>query len=423
MRFRNFVFVFYCIIIIGLLLWKNPSLLKSETLRSSIQFVPIKIYPTVKKAIEISTDTLSEASPSPVYFRENLHRQGLVYREKRVRQIKELWRVDGVNVGIHSASKASPVVDSSGVYIGGDNSWFFAYNHDGTLRWKYYVDQSSRGIHSTAAIYGDLVIFGTYSGFLYALEKSTGELVWNRKIGETFGSSPLIVEDSLIVSGETFRPDGFVVKMNPRNGDIYWVSEMLGEQSHASPVVDLESRQVFVGANNSKYFALDLDTGKTRWALPIGGPMKGTSLFLNGAVYFTDWGASFKKINAEKGIIDWSLPIVGKVQTSPIYFPKSKTLGVFDQEGNFSQVTEDGKVLWNKRIGEKWFIASPLAIVSEKEEFLTPCMDHDICLVDTKGKIQIRFPLKERLTGSFAPYGNKVYLVTNPGTLLALELN
>ncbi|MCM2280915.1 MAG: PQQ-binding-like beta-propeller repeat protein, partial [Bdellovibrionaceae bacterium] len=96
----------------------------------------------------------------------------------RYTRVEATWRRENGNVGIHNASKASAAVDASGVYIGGDSGWFFAYDHEGRLKWKFHVAGAARGIHGTPALDEDFVYLGAYNGRLYKLRKTTGEVEW-----------------------------------------------------------------------------------------------------------------------------------------------------------------------------------------------------------------------------------------------------
>ena len=78
-------------------------------------------------------------------------------------------------------------------------------------------------INRGAAIYDNLIIFGTLDAKLVALDRKTGNVVWKRKIedykdGYSISAAPIIVKDMVItgVSGGEFGVVGKVEARNPK---------------------------------------------------------------------------------------------------------------------------------------------------------------------------------------------------------------
>ena len=75
-------------------------------------------------------------------------------------------------------------------------------------------------INRGAAIYDNLIIFGTLDAKLVALDRKTGNVVWKQKIeeykdGYSITSAPLIVKDKVItgVSGGEFGIESSVISL------------------------------------------------------------------------------------------------------------------------------------------------------------------------------------------------------------------
>lgn len=414
---KRIYFLSYCLIIFGLILKTNPYLLSEQALRANFDKGEYKKFPPIQW--KSYNDNLN--GTNAIFYRSDMARTGQIDNAKVFTSLQEVWRVDNINIGIHGASKATPVVDESGIYVGSDSSWFYAYNHDGSLKWKYYTADAKRGIHSTALLGDKYVYFGSYNGWFYCLDKTSGEKIWTRKIGDAFGSSPVLADNAILIAFETFKPDGFVIKMDPRNGETIWVSPKLGDQSHSSPTVDLESRQVFLGANNAKYFALDLDSGSINWQVNIAGAMKGTSLLLKDSLYFSDWGESFSSLNKYTGSLNWSLKIKGRTQTSPSVLLSLNQLVVPDHEGNLYFVSINGKIIRQQKVGDDWYLSSPLVLSGQQEQIILACKNQKICLVSNTGKITYVTEAVGRLTGAPAAFQNRVYVALDQGPLIAFE--
>jgi alcohol dehydrogenase (cytochrome c) len=85
-------------------------------------------------------------------------------------------------------------------------------------------------INRGAALYDNLVIFGTLDAQLVALDAKTGDVVWKEKIddyqaGYSYTAAPLIANGLLLtgVSGGEFGIVGRVEARNPKTGAMVWV--------------------------------------------------------------------------------------------------------------------------------------------------------------------------------------------------------
>ena len=84
-------------------------------------------------------------------------------------------------------------------------------------------------INRGAALYDNLVIFGTLDAQLVALNQDTGKVVWKERsptmqAGYSITAAPLIVKDMIItgVSGGEFGVVGRVEARNPETGELIW---------------------------------------------------------------------------------------------------------------------------------------------------------------------------------------------------------
>ena len=133
--------------------------------------------------------------------------------------------------------ESQPLVHDGKMFVTASYSRIYAIDvKTGTKLWKYEhrlpegimpcCDVVNRG----AALYDNLVIFGTLDAQLVALDQDTGKVVWKEKIDEYsagFSSSaaPLIAKGLLLtgVSGGEFGIVGRVEARDPRTGKLVWV--------------------------------------------------------------------------------------------------------------------------------------------------------------------------------------------------------
>lgn len=104
----------------------------------------------------------------------------------------------GVN-GIGSGSSPAIAPDGS-IYVGANNSNFYAVNPDGTMKWLYEAEREIAGIWADPALSADAgtVYFGANKGGVYALDTASGALRWQSKIfGSLYGGLTLDAKGTL----------------------------------------------------------------------------------------------------------------------------------------------------------------------------------------------------------------------------------
>jgi len=103
----------------------------------------------------------------------------------------------------------SPLVADGTVFIGDNGGRLHALNLvDGKSRWTF--DRADYSIEEQPAVWQDLVVFGAWDGYLYAVARTDGQLRWKSygpKSSETKGNryfapadcGPIVIDDSLFL--------------------------------------------------------------------------------------------------------------------------------------------------------------------------------------------------------------------------------
>lgn len=137
--------------------------------------------------------------------------------------------------------ESQPIIYDGMMYITGSYSRIYAIDvATGREIWQYDArlpegilpccDVVNRG----AAIYGDNIYFGTLDARLVALNRKTGDVVWNKKIadykeGYSYTAAPLIVK-GLVVTGNSGGEFGVVGEVQARNaetGELVWTRPVI----------------------------------------------------------------------------------------------------------------------------------------------------------------------------------------------------
>jgi outer membrane protein assembly factor BamB len=106
--------------------------------------------------------------------------------------------------GIGSA--ASPMVGPDGViYVGANNSNFYAITPAGALKWLFEAEREVGGIWSSAVLSQDArtVYFGANKGGIYALNTVDGALRWRYDIFGSVYTSPVLDSRGTLYTGST----------------------------------------------------------------------------------------------------------------------------------------------------------------------------------------------------------------------------
>lgn len=132
--------------------------------------------------------------------------------------------------------ESQPLVNNGKIFVTGSYSRLFAVNSQtGEEIWEYNhrlpegilpcCDVINRG----AALYGNLVIFGTLDAQLVALDQDTGKVVWKEKVadykaGYSITHAPIVVKGKVIhgVGGGEFGIVGKVEARDAKTGKLVW---------------------------------------------------------------------------------------------------------------------------------------------------------------------------------------------------------
>ena len=115
-------------------------------------------------------------------------------------------------------SAASATIGPDGtIYIGANNSNFYAINPNGQQKWLYEAERELAGIWTTAALSADasVVYFGANKGGMYALNTRDGSLKWQFPVYASIYSSPALDAQGTLYTGSSIE---HVYAINSANG-------------------------------------------------------------------------------------------------------------------------------------------------------------------------------------------------------------
>ncbi|MCP4248762.1 MAG: PQQ-binding-like beta-propeller repeat protein, partial [bacterium] len=168
------------------------------------------------------------------------------------------WRVDvgGLTPGGHLLTVRLTTAEGGQGHVGQDlrTRTFFIDRDPIHPRWRV---EFPAAVKAGPVVVGDHVVVARTDGVVVALDRRTGQVVWTFATGGEILGTPAW-SGQLLVFGSG---DGSVYALD-ESGQRVWVFEA-GAPVYGPPLID--AGLVFIGDNGGRLHALDLGTGRPRW--------------------------------------------------------------------------------------------------------------------------------------------------------------
>jgi outer membrane protein assembly factor BamB len=268
------------------------------------------------------------------------------------------------------------------------------------------------------------------TGYVEALSKAKGKVLWKKHVGSLGASSPAY-GDGLVYVTLLTRPGstaGRVAALRPRNGKIVW-SRPLPSRTESSPLFD--GGRVFFGSENGTVFALDARTGATKWTFQAGGAVKAALALSGGRLYFGDYGGRAYAIREGDGHLVWRTTTHGShfgLGSGNFYATPSVAFGrvyIGNTDGSmYSFAADSGRLAWSTGTGAYVYSSAAVAQVPGGQPTVYfGSYDGDFYAVDARsGARRWSFRSGGKISGAPTIIGNLVYFA-DYGTRKTYALN
>jgi outer membrane protein assembly factor BamB len=210
------------------------------------------------------------------------------------------------------------------------------------LKWSYTTGAT---VYSSPAVVKGVVYVGSFDDNVYALNASTGALLWRHTTGRSgVYSSPAVANGVVYVGSFDYN----VYALNAKHGGELW-RYATGYTVYSSPAV--VNGVIYVSSFNENVYALNASTGALLWSYPAGG---GSSpAVVNGVIYvgsLNDFDHNVYALKASSGALLWSFPTGGYVGSSPAV--TNGVVYVLSEDGNvYALRARTGAKLWSYATG------------------------------------------------------------------------
>jgi outer membrane protein assembly factor BamB len=270
---------------------------------------------------------------------------------------------------------APPLIRDGVVYAGSLDGNLYALDvGSGAERWRYDAKEE---IGSTPVAHGDLLLVSTMQDSVVAVDAKTGAWKWHHRRDQREGftvrgcAPPLSLGDKVIAA----YSDGHVTALDPATGAPRW-DRQVGPSGEFIDVDGLatDGSRLFAASYAAGVFALDPATGKTLWEAKAPGASR--LLFADGNLYAVT-ASQVLALSPRDGGRRWAQALQGTAAGLPLRFDKRLALP-----------TGKGLLLLDAASGKQLRFVDPGTGVSA-----TP-----------------------------AANGRRLYILSNGGTLVALDL-
>jgi outer membrane protein assembly factor BamB len=308
------------------------------------------------------------------------------------------------------------VAPATGVAVFGTrDGWLHAIRPDGKVAWEFKADG---GFSAPPAFDGDTVYAGSNDGRLYAIDLQSGKERWRYEAKEELGTRPVVANGTVFVS--SLQDTLFAV--DARTGAWKWHHRREPRagftiRGAAAPVV--HDGVVYAAYSDGVVAALDASNGQVKWeklVAPPGDHMDVDALKLDGSrLYAAAYSGAVLALDAATGAEVWSFkaPGASRLALAPGLLVAVTTNNVY----GLSPTT--GTPVWTAPLG-----GAPGAdpVVAGKW-VLVPAMEGGLRFIEAASGRTLRvFDSGTGVTGTPGVNGSRVYVLSNGGDLLALEL-
>jgi len=160
----------------------------------------------------------------------------------------------------------SPAIGDGTVYVGAKSGYAAYALKTGELRWYAEFERSDAwACYASPQIYQDLVVVLISRRGILALNRETGETVWEQELAIEYQYPSPVVYDGLLISGGDKE---HLVVLKARSGKIVWHKPVL-EANYASGLT-VDAEKIYVTTPEGELRCYRLDTGELQWKFRMG---------------------------------------------------------------------------------------------------------------------------------------------------------
>jgi outer membrane protein assembly factor BamB len=251
-----------------------------------------------------------------------------------------------------------------------------------------------------------------------ARDAGSGATRWSARFpgraGLVYGASPALTDGALVAPAgySTGSDGGSLVAFDATTGEVAW-NRSLGDQPTGS--VAAAGGVVYVGSEGGRVYAVDAGTGAVRWNASAGAPVRGGPAVANETVYVA--GDALRALDAGTGGTQWTAPVspsgTPAVADGTVYAVAGRDLVAVDAATGERRWRVD---LPHEGVGPP-VVAADHVYVATSVRFRQTAV---VALDRETGQRRWRTTVPEYARTPLAAAGDRLYLATSSGSVLEL---
>jgi outer membrane protein assembly factor BamB len=283
------------------------------------------------------------------------------------------------------------------------------------VRWTYRTDEVDRaGVEGSAVIAGQTAYVADSKGNLHAIDLGTGKSRWVYKTGDSFATTPLVVEGRVFLGDMT----GVFHAVSADDGRKLWTVETEAT-IHAS--ANIAGARIIFANDASDIFCLNAADGKVLWKGKGGDRINSAPAVGGGLAYFTGCDAQLRGFDLSSGQEKLAADMQAMSGGSPVLL--QDRLIVATDQGRVLAVSLDGKkTLWTyaQVVEEAMVYATPAAA---EGVVVVGARDRQVHAIDLEtGKRKWTFKTRGDVDASAVISDGRVYVGSQDKKLYVLDL-
>ncbi|XP_037393422.1 beta-alanine-activating enzyme isoform X2 [Pygocentrus nattereri] len=219
------------------------------------------------------------------------------------------------------------------------------------------------------------VFIGSHSHRLQALDLTSGEVFWERVLGDRLESSAAVSKCGTLVAVGSY--DGQVYFLHVDSGETWWAFET-GDAVKSSPTVDPQTGLFVIGSHDGHVYALESLTKRCVWKHHCENGAVFSSPIAHSSprqLYAATLGGQLHCLCPDSGKLLWKYSSDVPFFSSPSCSDSCVCIGSVN--GDISALSHDGRVLWHFRTAGPVFSSPCLARVPPTTTRKTGCGAYD----------------------------------------------
>lgn len=205
--------------------------------------------------------------------------------------------------------------DSKTLYATAFRGYVYALDAStGHVVWLQKIDSEMIGGVAVSAD-GKTVYYGTKGKQFFARDAATGAQTWVFEARGEVWSTPTIAGDTMY----TTSLDGTLYALDPATGKQKWMFS--DAKSGIAGAATVDSGTVYVGAFDNRLYAVNASDGTPKWSYKAGNWFWGAARVQDGAVYAANLDGKVYAVNEADGTLKWGKPFDtgSPVRSSPAF--------------------------------------------------------------------------------------------------------